>query len=534
MDFSGKLNIITGETGAGKSILLGALGLIMGKRAESKALYDATKKCIVEAYFDIQHYDLKGFFEENDLDYDTEITIRREITPSGKSRSFINDTPSRLDTLRKLSQKLVDVHQQFDSLDIYNEAFQLNVLDALASNQKPLKVYKELYKKYNANQQKLQKLLAENRRAMQEMDFLEFQVNELTEAELEDGEQEALEQEIDTLNNAENIKRNLGAAYQQLSDNEQSLVSQLTDISRTINEVSKFHPKIPKLLERYDGLILELQEVVIEFEEVADSTEHDGERIDEIQVRLDEIYRLQSKHHVNEVKDLLDIQEGFQNKIDAFGDLSSDIEALEIVISKQEKELKQKALKLSKKRKSVIASFEKNIHKSLALLSMQHARINVELKTLDKLNSTGLDHVAFMFSANKGGTLDLIKNVASGGEISRLALCVKTLIADAITLPTLIFDEIDTGVSGDVALKMGDILRDLANKHQVMSITHTPQIAAKADHHYFVYKEVKGDSTVSNVKLLNDKECIAEIATMLSGKPPTTNALNNAQELLAL
>ena len=534
MHFSDNLNIITGETGAGKSILLGALGLIMGKRAETKVLYDPTKKCVVEAYFDILHYDLRDFFEEYDLDYDTEVTIRREITPSGKSRAFVNDTPTRLDTLRILAKKLVDLHQQFDSLDIFQEEFQLSVLDALAGNTKALKKYQVLYKTYHANQNQLQKLLNQNRKAMQEMDFLEFQLNELAEAELEDGEQEELEQELETLKNAENIKRTLGEAYQYLAENEQALFSQLTDIGRSVGEVAKYHPKADKALEQYNGLVLELQEVAGTFEEIAESTEYDGARIEEIQARLDEIYRLQNKHHVGDVKGLLEIQEGFQTKMDSFADLSSDIAKLEQEIDEQEKVLTKKAEGLSKKRHGVIKKFEKKVHELLTLLSMKHARLQIDLTTIDKLNATGLNQVQFLFAANKGSRMDLIKNVASGGEISRLALCIKTLIADAITLPTLIFDEIDTGVSGDVALKMGTILRDLANKHQVMSITHTPQIAAKADHHYYVFKTVKNDTTFSNVKLLNKKERITEIATMLSGSPPSENALSNAEELLTL
>ena len=534
ISFSKQLNIITGETGAGKSIILGALGLIMGNRAETRVLKNQGKKCIIEAYFDILHYDLKEFFEVNDLDYDTELTIRREITPSGKSRAFVNDSPVKLGILRNLSARLLDLHQQFDTLDIHSEDFQLQMIDAIARNKAPLDIYKELFKTYRKNKQELNRLIEEHQKSTQEMDFVEFQLEELATADFEENEQESLEEELNILTNAEGIKVALSKSFQIISEDELAVIGQLQELSNEISNVAKFHPKLQKLLERYDGLVLELQDVAEEFESIAEDTEYDEERIQAVGERLDLLYRLQKKHFVNSIAELLQIQANLQAKIDNYSNSTDAMEKLEIIIDKQEKELRKQAKVLSKSRQDVIPFFEEEIHKMLAQLNMKHAVLKIELTTSEELTSTGTDLIAFLFAANKGSRLNYIRNVASGGEMSRLALCTKSLVADAITLPTLIFDEIDTGVSGDVALKMGHILRDLANRHQVISITHTPQIAARANHHYLVYKYVENDTTISTVKLLEKKERINELAVMLSGNPPSKSALDNARELIKL
>lgn len=532
--FSEKLNIITGETGAGKSIILGALGLIMGNRAETRILKNQDKKCVIEAFFDILHYDLKDFFTENDLDYDTELSIRREIAPSGKSRAFINDTPARLDILKELTAKLLDLHQQFDTLDIHSDDFQLAMVDAIAKNKENLEDYQVVFKEYQQNQRQLQRLIQQHQKQTQEMDFIEFQLEELTTAGFEAGEQENLEQELDILSNAEGIKLALSKSFQALSDDEQAIISQLQDLSNEIETVAKFHPHLQKVLERFNGLVIELQDVSTEFESIAEDTEYDEERIQVVNERLDLLYRLQKKHFVNSVEELLAIQNDLQAKVDSYSNSTEAMEKLDKIIAKQEKELREKAEILSQRRQSVIPFFEEEIHKMLAQLNMKHAVLKIELTNSTELTATGTDLIAFMFAANKGSRLDYIRNVASGGEMSRLALCTKSLVADAITLPTLIFDEIDTGVSGDVALKMGHILRDLANRHQVISITHTPQIAARADHHYLVYKYIEGETTLSAVKLLEKEERINEIAVMLSGNPPSKSALDNAKELIKL
>ncbi len=532
ISFSDKLTIVTGETGAGKSILLGALGLIMGKRADTKVLYNQEEKCVVEAFFDIQHYNLQSFFEEQDIDFDKELIIRRELSPSGKSRAFINDTPVNLGTLKQLTSALIDMHQQFDTLDIHNVSFQLRIVDALANNQERVAKYSALFKAYKTNQRKLDKLIQQNETAAKELDFLEFQFNEFEEAELADNEQETLEVEQKTLSSSEEIKSSLTKANQLISESDYSILNQLTEISNSLSGVSDVNPQISSLYERLSSIIYELQDLANEAVQIGESTEYNEERIAEITNRLDILYKLQSKHSVTTIQELLDIQNDLQKKIDAYGDLSTEIEDLEAIIDEQEDKLGKQAETISRKRKGIVKDFEKKVHLLLAQLSMEHATLKVDIQETEELTETGMDSVNFLFSANKGGRFELIKDVASGGEISRLTLCAKSLVADAIPLPTLIYDEIDAGVSGDVALKMGRILHDLSLRHQVVSITHTPQIAAKADRHYFAFKQLKGNRTFTQVKELNKEEKIIEIATMLSGSPPTQAAVKNASELL--
>jgi DNA repair protein RecN (Recombination protein N) len=534
INFSDRLTIITGETGAGKSILLGALGLIMGKRADTKSLYDDSRKCVIEAIFDVSKYGLKSFFEENDIDYDAEVVVRRELTPTGKSRSFVNDTPVNLKVLQQLSGALIDLHQQFDTLDIHNVSFQLRMIDSLADNKSLLEEYQEEFKLYQSDKRRLTKLVLQSQNAAKEIDFLSFQLKEFQEVELVEGEQEEMEDQLTRLTNSEDIKRVLGGAFQHLSEDEQSVLGQMEEIGQSLASVRKFHPDLESIISRYDGLLLELQDLVQDFEKVADDTEYDGEKILEIQNRLDQIYKLQKKHHVKTVSELMQIQADLEKRLTEFSDISGEIEVIEKSITTRKSLLVKTAANLSKRRKAEAPGFEQKVHDLLAQLSMEHAKLRVDITDLETLNSTGGDDINFLFAPNKGSKFLPIKDVASGGEISRLTLCTKSLVASAIPLPTLIFDEIDTGVSGDVALKMGNILHTLANRHQVVSITHTPQIAVKADAHYFVYKQVKGDRTVTNVKLLKTEERIKAVATMLSGSPPSDSAIENAKELLKL
>lgn len=530
--FSKQLTIITGETGAGKSILLGALGLIMGKRADSKVLYQTENKCVVEAHFQVGSYNLKSFFEANDIDYDAEVIIRRELTPSGKSRAFINDTPVNLQQLKRLSENLIDLHQQFDTLDIHNVSFQMRMIDALAGNREALSLYQDQFKTYQKSKKLLESLVNQNNLAMNEMDFLHFQLDEFTKVGLQANEQVKLEEDQQTLSSAEEIKQRLAEAYHVLSEDEMAIVSKLRTLSNAIGNYAAINSNIREIHTRFEGIIVDLQDMADEMNQLDESIEYDPERLMEISSRLDLIFKLQSKHHVQSIEELLVIQGQIEEKINAFSDLSDQIEALEISVNNQEKKLLKLAKKLSEKRKKVIPGFEKKVHDLLEQLSMQHAQLKVDVEDLNELNSTGKDRIRFLFAANKGGRLEAIKDVASGGEISRLTLCTKSLVASAIPLPTLIFDEIDSGVSGDVALKMGQILHGLAKQHQVVSITHTPQIAAKADQHYFVYKKAGKDRTTTHIKDLNKEERIVEIATMLSGNPPSQSAVDNAQELL--
>jgi DNA repair protein RecN (Recombination protein N) len=530
--FSERLTIITGETGAGKSILLGALGLIMGDRADTKVFYNDAEKCVVEAIFDVSEYDLKEFFEENELDYDQEVVIRRELSPAGKSRAFVNDTPANNQVLQRLTENLVDLHQQFDTLDIHNVNFQLRMIDALAENTLLLKAYQQGYRKYAGDKKRLAELIERSQNGAREMEFLRFQLEELHQAELLEGEQEQLEGELAQLTNAEDIKRNYGAAYNHLADSELNLVGQLQELSRSLAPTRKLSPQLASVSERLESILVDLQDVAKECERIAEGTEYDPQRIAEAQDRLNVLYKLQKKHGVANVAELLSIQADLEKQTSGFTNLDKEIVALEQGIAAQEKALRTQAGTLSERRKSVPTSFEERVKAMLTQLSMPHAQLKVDISELEQLGPTGLDEVQFLFATNIGARFLPIKDVASGGELSRLTLCTKSLVADAIPLPTLIFDEIDSGISGDVSLKMGLILKELSARHQVISITHTPQIAARADAHYFVYKKVDGQRTVTNIRKLEPDERVRSIAVMLSGNPPSDSALATARELV--
>ncbi|MFN7117326.1 MAG: DNA repair protein RecN [Saprospiraceae bacterium] len=532
INFSKGLTIVTGETGAGKSILLGALNLILGNRADLKVLYNEQEKCVVEAQFDIRSYDLKVFFQDNEIDYDDETVIRREILPSGKSRAFINDTPVNLNVLQQLSSALIDLHQQFDTLDIHNVSFQLRMIDALADNKRLVAGYEAEFRQYQADKRRLSNLIARNEASAKEVDFLQFQLEEFNKAELVEDEQDRLEKELSVLSHAEEIKRTMSAAYQYLAENEQSLVSQMEELGVMLHQIGKYDPKLAALSEKYDALAEELKDLADEFEGISEQTEYDPQRILEIQARLDLIYRLQNKHKVTSVKELLDIQYNLQDQLGAFGDLSTEIETLRTRIAEQETHLWEVAKTLSERRQLVIGDFENKVKEMLNQLAMESAVLKVELRQLIELGPSGIDDIAFLFAANRGSRLQQIKDVASGGELSRLTLITKSLVASAIPLPTLVFDEIDSGISGDVALRMGNILRRLSNHHQVVTITHSPQVASKADAHYFVYKNELEERTITKVRLLNQDERIRSIATMLSQNPPSEAAIENARQLI--
>ncbi len=534
IDFARGLTIITGETGAGKSILLGALGLIMGDRADTKSLYNQEEKCIIEGIFDLGAHDLRDFFVENDLDYETEVVVRRELTPSGKSRAFVNDSPVTLRVLQDLSAELIDLHQQFDTLDIHNLSFQLRMIDALAGNKERLLQYRNIYREYSANQRRLSELLNRNEQSTKEMDFIQFQLEEFNKAGLVAGEQETWEEELTRLSHAEDIKRTLGMAFDILTENEQSIVGQMQSLSVALVTIGKYAPKLGEYSDRFAGMIFELREMSNEFEKVADQTDYDPERIQEVQQRLDLIYRLLKKHTVASVDELLAIQTNLEQQLAGFADLGNEIGALRDKIKVQEEQLYRWADELSDRRQAVIPGYEQKVVDMLTQLAMPYAQLKIENRKLDHLCPTGLDEVQFLFAANRGSRLQQIKDVASGGELSRLALVTKSLVASAIPLPTLIFDEIDSGISGDVALKMGNILRNLSNEHQVVTITHSPQVASKADRHYFVFKVDKPDRTITNVRLLSDDDRVRAIAVMLSQSPPSESALVNARELLGL
>lgn len=526
------LNIITGETGAGKSILLGALGLIMGKRADTKVLYHQDRKCIVEASFNIKSYDLKGFFEANNLDYDVELIIRREISPVGKSRAFVNDTPVTLAILQELTKSLVDMHQQFDTLDIHSSKWQMEVLDSLAGNTKLLSAYQLEFKEYKVAEKRLKTLEKEAANALKELDYITFQFTELDEASLEFDEQESKEQLLNRLAGTEDIQRIANSAYFAIDESEQSIINQLQIISQDLDNIKELDPKLSESYDRVLSSLEELRDIAAVLQDVNESVEHDPNLAHETKERLDMIYRLQKKHQVVSIEELLTIQSDLHTRINSQQKMDGEINEIASKMHKLETNLKVTAKKLSTNRKKIAKSFAKDIEMLLATLSMEHAKIDARLTDSDQLTPNGMDKVDYYFSANKGGTLGALKNVASGGEISRLTLVIKSLVASSMALPTLIFDEIDTGVSGEVANRMAEIISKLAKKHQVMSITHSPQIAAKAQHHYFVYKHETETRTITNIKLLSANDRIVEIAKMLSGNPPSDAAVANAKELI--
>ncbi|MCB0635814.1 MAG: DNA repair protein RecN [Lewinella sp.] len=532
LSFSGGLTIITGETGAGKSILLGALGLIMGDRADTKALFHAEDKCVIEGRFAIEAYDLQPFFADNDLDYEPELIIRREILPSGKSRAFVNDTPTNLKVLQTLSAALVDLHQQFDTLDIHQTGFQLRLLDALAANGPRLKHYQEAFQHYRRDRQLLHDLRERSASAGREMEFLAFQLQELREAELKPGEQGRLEQEVSRLTHAEDTKRTTAEAFQALVEDEQSVLSQLQALSQSLQTAARVDPGVDALHQRLFGLIAEVEDLANELERKADQTEYDPENLQEMQERLDLLYRLEKKHQVASEEELITLRDQLAEQLSGFENLDATIKELTKQVERQEADLRDQAQALRQTRQLVAPDFAERVVRRLAEVAMPAAQLRIDFQPLEQLSPTGLDEVQFLFSANKGSQVQRIKDVASGGELSRLTLVTKSLVASAMALPTLIFDEIDSGVSGDVAQKMGVILRELSNHHQVVVITHSPQVAARADRHYFVFKKEKDERTVTLVRQLEDDDRIRAIATMLSQSPPSSSALDNARELI--
>jgi DNA repair protein RecN (Recombination protein N) len=532
--FPSGLAIITGETGAGKSILLGALGLIMGKRADTKVLYDQERKCYVEAVFDIKPYALIDFFNYNELEYNDETTIRREIAPGGKSRAFINDTPVTLDVIQQLCENLIDIHQQFDTQDIQQPSFQIKMIDALADNKQLLEQYSFIYKSYRNNKKKLDELITKNRNAHQEIEYLKFQMAEFNQAELKEGEQDTLETLLHKLTSTEDIKKNNTLLTHGLEEDENAIINQLQSLIYQYGSIKNLDKSYMNLYERLISIKEELSDISKDAGRIADATEYDEEQIQILTARLNLINRLQKKHGVVTIDELLKVEAEIQHKLNSFSDLSNEMVGLEKEIHIQDKELRGIAQNISKNRKKIIPEFEKNVHNLLEGLSMQHAYIKVHTSNTEDLTPNGLDVINIHFAPNKGSNFLPLKDTVSGGEMSRLALCIKSLVAGATTLATLIFDEIDSGVSGDVAQKMGLILHQLSKKHQVISITHSPQIAAKAESHYWVYKTDTENRTITSMKVLSQEERVTEIAKMLSGNPPSEAARANARELIGL
>ncbi len=532
IDFAPQLIVITGETGAGKSILLGALNLVLGQRADTKSLGRPDEKCVVEAEFVLHNAELKPFFEEHDLDFDPELILRREISAQGKSRAFINDTPVTLDILQTISHALIDIHQQFDTLDIYNVSTQLKMIDALAGNQALLKQYQSAYKKYKADRKIKEEWLEALNKQKQEEEFVRFQYKELDEAQLIDGELQSLEQAQKELAHAGEIKEITALFTAATTEQDLAIVARLHDLDRKVQHLIPYQRSFKNISDRINSVILELEDLSAECETIHDEMEADPKRLTHIEDRLSVLYRLMHKHKVDHPDRLIALKAAFLAKLVSTDDLEVKIEDLERSILLQEKALYAIAESLHQNRELVIPGFIDDIYTLLHPLGMEQTRIKIQLSRATNLLLTGYDEMEFLLATNKGGTFLPIKNIASGGELARFNLVTKSLVAQAIPLPTLIFDEIDIGISGDVALKMGQILRNLAANHQVICITHSPQIAAKGEVHYYVFKDDSTDRTLAQVKKLNKSERVQVIATMLSSNPPSASAMKNAKELI--
>ena len=535
--FSNHLNIITGETGAGKSIVMGALSLILGERADTSVLLDKEKKCFIEGIFKTNHKAAENFLRKNELDNEEEILIRREISANGKSRAFINDTPVTLAQLKQLSSLLVDLHQQFDTLELNNNDFQRQVIDALAGNAKPIEQYQTIYKNYRSAIKELEKLSEEQVIANKEFDYNQFLFNEFEEADLKENELENIEAEIKILSNAENIKQVLSETYFQMEEREQPLVQQIKSINNRLQSVSNVFPEVEIINSRLLSVQIEMQDIASELDVLNNKVNYDSEKINTLNDRMALGYVLLKKHNVQTTAELLEIKNELSNRLEKILNLSELITEKEKMATRFLEEATVLAKSISQKRFKEVKPFEEKVNRLLAQVGMPNARIKIEIKEEENLNLFGNNSIEFLFNANVASSntaakFESLRKVASGGELSRLMLSIKSLVARTVQLPTLIFDEIDSGISGEAAKQVGNIIKELSAAHQVISITHQPQIAAKADTHFFVYKEIKEDAIVTSIKTLNDDERITAIATMLSGKKPTAAAFENAKEMI--
>ena len=532
IDFNKGLNIITGETGAGKSILLGALSLVLGQRADTTVLKDKARKCFVEAKFQIKQYKIKHFFKQNDLDYEDLTTIRREITDNGKSRAFINDTPVNLSLLKELSSSLIDIHSQHESLLLGDDYFQLSLVDSFARHPDLLDTYRNKFEEYNILNSEYNKLINNAEKAKADLDYFQFQFEQLETLKLIEGEQEELEEELEQLNHIEEIKLKLSESFHLLSGEEISIISNLKQAKNAVDSISKYIKEGEGLTNRIESVYIELQDVNTEIEQLNEKLEHDPNRIEFIRERLDNIYALEQKHKVSTVKELIEIKDNLQNRIDNITSYDFEIEKIQKQLGLLLTELTGDAEKISKNRKAIIPQIEDKVNGILQLLGIPNANFKVEQVPTEELLPTGKEMIRFLFSANKNVALEELSKVASGGEISRLMLSIKSLLVETTTLPTIIFDEIDTGTSGEIADKMGTIIKNMSKNMQVINITHLPQIAGKGDYHYLVYKKDNHETTNTYIKLLSSEERINEIAKMLSGEALTDAAIENAKVLL--
>ena len=532
ISFDDGFSVITGETGAGKSILLGALGFVLGDRSDSSIMLDESKKCTVEATFIIDNERFKPFFEANDLDFDDELILRRELTPTKKSRAFINDTPVTAQQLKELGTQLVDIHSQHDSLLLTNADFQLEIIDNAANNNALLNDYQKVYHRFVLLRNELKSLREMAQKNVAENDFLTFQLDELVKADLQEGEYEEVSQKLELLENAEEVKTLLAQSLSTLSESEYSILSQLNDLKSSVDHLRRYIPQAEQYLERIDSTKIELKDIAQDLDSLQDSTQFDASSLNEIQERFDLIQRLMMKHHVNDYAEMLKIREDLQKKVGAFANIDEQIVVKEREVKSCEKDQTKLAGELSAKRKKVKVSFEKAVTEIIRQLKMPHGVFEIEISESSEFSNTGRDKVRFLFSANKGIAPDDMSRVASGGELSRLMLAIKAVAAESSYIPTLIFDEIDTGVSGEVASKLGDIMQKMGESLQIVSITHLPQIASKAQNHFFVYKDETEQKTRSCIRQLSHDERVTEIAKMLSNDKITPEAIKAAEVIL--
>ena len=532
VSFPGNLTVITGETGAGKSIFLEALSLALGKRADLSALNLKTKKCIIEAEFSATNLDLNGFFLEHDLDFEPNLILRREINADGKSRSFLNDSPVSLSVLKLLSEKLIDIHSQHQTLLLNQSNFQLELLDTFAESLKIFKEYKIEFSSFTKSKIELQSLQEQEKLAKKELDYFQFLYSELEETEIKAGLLSGLEEESSKLENSEIIKSNLLAASNAISGNEINILIDLGKTKQSLQSLSKYSKNYSLLTDRIQSLYIELKELSADIEDAANEVVFDSDKLSQVNIKMDKLNRLLKKHQVNTEEDLLKIKSDIENKLNQFNSIENTIISKQKLIQISQNNCLKLSEELTKLRTKATHGIEQTIKKTLAELSMENAIFKIVLSQKSDLGINGLDELKFLFTANKGAELNELHKVASGGELSRLMLSLKALLASKKQLPTIIFDEIDSGVSGDVADKIGEILLSMGNNMQVIAITHLPQMASKGNHHLFVYKKDDEDKTVSYIKQLNKAERINEIAKMLSKSNPTVSAIKNATELL--
>ncbi len=534
VDFTSGFSILTGETGAGKSIIMGALSLILGQRADAKAIQDGKSKCVIEAIFDINDYGLEAFFSENDVDYFPELIIRREVLDSGKSRAFINDTPVNLTLLKDLTSRLIDVHSQHANLLLSDDIFQLNVLDSVAQTKEVKVDYQKTYETYCTTFKHLNDIRTKALKEQEEREYIQYQYTQLADLKLVSGEQETLERELDVLNHSEEIKYALSFVADILDNEQQGVLSALKNATTNLRKITSYLPTVDSLQGRLESCRIELYDIENEVNHSLNTIDFDPNRKNEIEERLSLIYSLEQKHRVTTVEELLSLQQAFEIRLQDIDSYDEQIKQLESALLNVKNELTLLAQKLTEMRKSVCEEIEQTMEQKLQLLGIPNARFLVQLTQKEDFTFTGKDDVVFLFSANKNSIPKNLATIASGGEMSRVMLSLKSLIVTKSFLPTIIFDEIDTGVSGEVAHRMGEIMRAMSQTMQVISITHLPQIAAKGTTHYKVYKEDSALATHTHIVRLKEPERVQEIAELLSGKNPSQAAIDNAKELLSL